>query len=98
MTITTVDTESADVMIVTEWHRLLAHDILFSDVGRPVDGRDHPQKADRQKQYSEDAESRDGVRAAVKNLRHEAAGLPRALLIFRQSNGTVRLSSVEVSA
>ena len=87
MTIATVDTESADVMIVTEWHRLLAHDILLSDVGRPVDRRDHPEKADQQKQYAEDAESRDGVRAAVKNLRHEAAGLPRALLISGNQTG-----------
>lgn len=70
MAVAAIDAETAHMMIMAEWHGLSACDVLLGDVRRAVDCSNQPKKADHQKKRAEYTQSRKGVGAAVKNLRH----------------------------
>src|SRR5712692_7665926 len=70
MTVTAVDAVVADVMLVAELHRLLTRNILPRHVGR-ARHREHGYKRHSdQKERRKHTESRDKIRAAMKNLGH----------------------------
>src|SRR5439155_13649213 len=82
VTIPTIDAETADVMFVTEWHRLLADDADAGHVIGAHELRPHPAKAGDQEHASEDARPGHRVETAMKDLGHtrelHANRLPRA--------------------
>ena len=54
MTISAVDSETGNVMFVTERNRLFADDILFGDIRRTDDASPHPGQKDDQGEATED--------------------------------------------
>jgi hypothetical protein len=70
MAVATVDAELAGVMLVAELDRLLPGDALAGDVAAAVDGGQEPERSSDEEDCSEDADPREGVRAAMENLRH----------------------------
>jgi hypothetical protein len=75
VTVSAVDAIVADVVFVAELHRLLARDILIRGIGRASDPQ-HSRECEPSQKYSgEHTESRDEIRAAVKNLGHVIVAL-----------------------
>ncbi len=65
-----VDAVVADVMFVAEWHRLAARYSDFGEIGRFIDRRQRRHKRYDECGPAENAQSRKGVGARMKNLRH----------------------------
>ena len=79
MAVTAIDAEAADVMLMTERHRLIAKD---ADAGHVIGAhklRPRPAHGKQDEQGAEDADLRNGIEAAVKNLGH------RCLPCFKDS-------------
>ena len=75
MTVAAVDAVVARVMLVAELHGLLAKDILSGKVRRTGE-RQYPGESNpRQENRGKQTESRDEIRAAVKNLGHVCVAL-----------------------
>jgi len=71
----------ADMVFVAEWNRLVTHNIHIRDERSRVDFIGRPYSSTHQQQRGHDADSRQAVRAAVKDLCHT------------QPNPSLRLSS-----
>src|SRR5215831_18681297 len=69
VTIAAVNTKSADVMLMTELHRLLACYTLLSGVAGPVQRRHEPEQPSQNKHRTQNAHARDGVRTRMEDLR-----------------------------
>lgn len=65
-----IDAETGDVMLVAERYRLRSRHIDFGDVRGARDGCQQPERAEHHKKQTENAQTRDGVGAGVKYLRH----------------------------
>ena len=77
--VTAVDTDTRHMMLVAERHRLHAHHARLREVWGPDDGTDHRCQSRDDKHRAEDADSRQRVRAAVKNLGHTGKSDPVSL-------------------
>ena len=72
MAVAAVDAVAGDVALVAELNRLLARDVRLGDPGRAVDFGEEPEQAGDEEHRAEDADPRDRVGAAVKDLRHRS--------------------------
>jgi len=70
MTVPAVDPVVADVMRVAELERLLDEFAGAGHVRRAPKDHDEPDDAGRQEKYARKTDFREGVRAAMKDLRH----------------------------
>src|SRR6266849_716486 len=70
MTVAAVDAVVADMMLVAELHRLLTGNVLPRHVGRARHREDRYERQSDQKERRKDTESRNEIRAAMKNLGH----------------------------
>src|SRR6266849_4549786 len=75
MTVAAVNAVVADVMLVAELHRLLAGNVLPRHVGRARHRKDSDKRHSDQKKRRKHTESRDEIRAAMKNLGHVCSAL-----------------------
>jgi hypothetical protein len=65
-----IDSESADVMLVTERNDLLALDALVREIRRANDTADDPQHETSDEHRAEDRDARERICTTVKDLRH----------------------------
>src|SRR5215469_375459 len=86
MAVAAVDAELAGVVLVAELDGLLPVDALAGDVPAAVDGGEEPERSGDEEDGSKDAHPREGVRAAVENLRHSR--LPESSGLEAAFNGT----------
>jgi hypothetical protein len=70
MTIAAVKTQAAYMMLVTELYWLLAHDTLFGGIAGPIERREEPQQSCYNEHCSQNADTRNGIRAWMKDLSH----------------------------
>ena len=70
VTVAAIDTVIADVVLMTKLNGLLARYVLVRQIGRTRGPEDAGQRQTRQKQRRKDTESRNEVRAVIKNLGH----------------------------
>jgi hypothetical protein len=70
VTIAAVNTQAANMMLVTELYGLLACYTLLSGVAGPVQRSNKPQHSPEDKHRSQNADPRDGVGAWIKDLCH----------------------------
>ena len=70
VTVTAIDSQSGDVVLMAERDRLLPGDPLIGGVGRAHNAAEHPERESDNEHRSENGDARESVRAAVKNLRH----------------------------
>ena len=70
MAVAAIDTQSADVMLVTEWDRLGLGYCDICQVSRSSDGDCHPGERRYQEDESENSDTRQCVGAAVKDPCH----------------------------
>ena len=75
MTVAAIDSQSGDVMLMTEGDRLFAGDSLIGGIRRTNDASDDPEDEGDDEHRTEDRDARKGVRAAVKNLRHYSGAI-----------------------
>jgi hypothetical protein len=80
MTVAAVDAIVADVMLMAELHRLLTSNILPRHIGRARHCQDRHERHSDQKERRKHTESRDEIRAAMKNLGHVFSALCRGAL------------------
>jgi len=70
VTVPAVNTNSGYVMLVTERYRLIAHDARFGKVRRTDYYAGHSRQGRNYENRAEDADTRQRIRTAVKNLSH----------------------------
>jgi hypothetical protein len=71
MAVTAIDSIVADVVFVTERHRLMQRNIDVSGVRRPPDGVNDPSEEDDAPNEAKDDDSRMNIRSAREDLGHE---------------------------
>ena len=70
MAIAAINPVIADMVFVAEWNRLVTHNIHIRDERSRVDFIGRPYSSTHQQQRCSDADSRQAIRAAVKDLCH----------------------------
>jgi hypothetical protein len=70
MAVTAIDAVVADMVFVTELHRLAARNADFRHIGRTINRNDKPKQNRQEKNATKNAQSRDRVRAGMENLGH----------------------------
>jgi hypothetical protein len=98
MTVAAVDAESRYVMLMAEWHRLLALDSLIGGVRRPHHAADHPQHESHGKDSAEDRDAGESIGAAVENLSHLQAATVQDFGVVKQKGGEQRATADGASA
>ncbi len=72
MAVATVDPQTTHMMLMAEWHRLIADNALLRHIRRAVDLGNEPQQAHDDEQRTEYGDPRKGVGAGMEDLRHQA--------------------------
>jgi hypothetical protein len=75
MAVAAVEPVVADVVLVAELHRLRAHNVLVCRVGRTRQPQNAHKPQPNKKNSREQTESRNEIRAAMKNLGHVSVAL-----------------------
>src|SRR6185369_18042189 len=65
-----IDSDSSHVMLVAERNRLFAHNVRFREIRRTDKHADDRCQSRNDEDRAKDAEARQGIRAAMENLRH----------------------------
>ena len=95
MTVPAINAVVAHVMLVAELHWLFPRNILSRQIGRTRERQYPGESNSRQENRGEQTESRDEIRAAVKNLGHVCVALWRMPPLLGAATGRLHLNHRE---